>query len=507
MKAKLNPINLIVSTIAAFVFSAHLAGAATLRIGMTTDPDTLDPAESGSFIALQVTGAMCDKLIDIDPDLNYVPMLATQWAWSDDRRALTLKLRPGVVFQDGEPFDAEAVKWNIIRYQTSPRSKRISQLKPVTGLTVIDPLTVRFELAAPYAPLLMLLADRPGMMMAPKATEAAGANVTANPVCAGPYQFVSQVAQDKIILKRNPRYWDPSKALLDEVRFVTIPDATLRLTSLRTGQLELIERVAPTDLDTLRGDPNLKLIREPGLGYQALQINLNNGPRSENPLGKDPLVREAFEESIDRDVINQVVFSGQYSPDNQPEPVGGTYFDPDFPMPHRNLEHAKALLKQSGNLHPSFTMQVPNDPISAQVAEVIQSMSAEAGFDMKVQLMEAVSLFAAADRGDFQVSFSIWSGRPDPDQNISIWAASNGFLNRGLYSNAKLDALLDQATATIDRDQRVSLYRQAAAIYLKDRPYLFLYHYTWLWGASNRLVGFVPYPDGVIRLRGVHLDE
>jgi peptide/nickel transport system substrate-binding protein len=450
---------------------------------------------------------MCDKLLDVDPDLNYVPMLATQWTWSDDRRALTLKLRPGVVFQDGEPFDAEAVKWNIIRYQTSPRSKRISQLKPVTGVTVIDPLTVRLELAAPYAPLLMLLADRPGTMMAPRATEAAGPNVTANPVCAGPYQFVSQVAQDKIILKRNPRYWDPSKALLDEVRFVTIPDASLRLTSLRTGQLDLIERVAPTDLDTLRGDPNLKLISKPGLGYQALQINLNNGPRSENPMAKDPLVREAFEESIDRDVINQVVFSGQYSADNQPEPVGGTYFDPDFPVPHRNLEHAKALLKQSGNLHPSFTMQVPNDPISAQVAEVIQSMSAEAGFDMKVQLMEAVSLFAAADRGDFQVSFSIWSGRPDPDQNISIWVASNGFLNRGLYSNAKLDALLDQATATIDRDQRVSLYRQAAAIYLKDRPYLFLYHYTWLWGASTRLAGFVPYPDGVIRLRGVHLDE
>jgi peptide/nickel transport system substrate-binding protein len=502
MKTKLKPLNLLLGAIAALVFSAHLAGAATLRIGMTTDPDTLDPAESGSFIALQVTGAMCDKLLDVDPDLNYVPMLATQWTWSDDRRALTLKLRPRVVFQDGEPFDAEAVKWNIIRYQTSPRSKRISQLKPVTGVTVIDPLTVRLELAAPYAPLLMLLADRPGMMMAPQATAAAGANVTANPVCAGPYQFVSQVAQDKIILKRNPRYWDPSKALLDEVQFVTIPDATMRLTSLRTGQLELIERVAPTDLDTLRGDPNLKLIREPGLGYQALQINLNHGPRSENPLAKDPLVREAFEESIDRDVINQVVFSGQYSPDNQPEPVGGTYFDPDFPV-----EHAKALLKQSGTLHPSFTMQVPNDPVSAQVAEVIQSMSAEAGFAMNVQLVEAVSLFAAADRGDFQVSFSIWSGRPDPDQNISIWAASNGFLNRGLYSNPKLDTLLDQAAATIDRDERVSLYRQAAAIYLKDRPYLFLYHYTWLWGASTKLAGFVPYPDGVIRLRGVHLGE
>jgi peptide/nickel transport system substrate-binding protein len=507
MKPKSRPIHLLLATIAALILGAHLAGATTLRIGMAADPDTLDPAESGSFNALQVTSAMCDKLVDIDPDLNYVPMLATQWTWSDDHRSLTLKLRPGVVFQDGEKFDADAVKWNITRYQTEPRSKRKSQLKPITGVTVIDPLTVRFDLAAPYAPLLMLLADRPGMMMAPHATEAEGANVTANPVCAGPYQFVSQVAQDKIILRRNPHYWDPSKVLVDEVRFVTIPDATLRLTSLRTGQLDLIERVAPTDLDTLRADPNLKLLSEPGLGYQTLQINLNNGPQSNNPLGKDPLVREAFEDSIDRDVINQVVFSGQYSPDNQPEPIGSPYFDPDFPVPHRNLERAKALLKQAGTPHPGFTMQVPNDPVSLQVAEVIQSMSAEAGFDMKVQPMEAVSLFAAADRGDFQVGFSIWSGRPDPDQNISIWVASNGFLNRGQYSNPKLDTLLDQAAATIDKDQRVSLYRQAAAIYLKDRPYLFLYHYTWLFGATKKLAGFIPYPDGIIRLRGVHLNE
>jgi peptide/nickel transport system substrate-binding protein len=150
---------------------------------------------------------------------------------------------------------------------------------------------------------------------------------------------------------------------------------------------------------------------------------------------------------------------------------------------------------------------VPNDPVSEQVAEVIQSMAGEAGFDITVQPMEAVSLFSAADRGDFQVSYSIWSGRADPDQNISIWAASNGFLNRGAYRNARLDGLLEQAAGTIDKDQRVGLYRQAAAIYLKDRPYLFLFHYTWLWGASDRLAGFVPYPDGVIRLLGVRVGE
>jgi peptide/nickel transport system substrate-binding protein len=285
-----------------------------------------------------------------------------------------------------------------------------------------------------------------------------------------------------------------------------VPDASLRAIGLRTGQLDLIERLAPTDLDAVRSDSRLKVVSKPGLGYQVLQFNLNNGPASNNPIGRSALVREAFEASIDRNVLNQVVFNGQYIPDNQPEPVSGTYFDPDFPVPARDVERAKALLKEAGEPHPSFTLRIANDPVGVQIGEVLQSMSAEAGFDMKVQPMEAVSLFNAADRGDFQAVFAIWSGRPDPDQNISIWVASDGFLNRGLYKNPELDALLAKATATIDVPERVKLYRQAAGIYLKDRPYLFLYHYMWQWGASAKLSGFVPYPDGVIRVRGMRLE-
>ena len=241
-----------------------LVGAATLRVGLVADPDTLDPEASGSFVALEITHAICDKLVDIDPGLNYVPGLATGWQWSEDRKALTVTLRQGVKFQNGEPFDAEAVKWNIHRYQTSPASRRIKQLEPIKGVSVVDPATVRFELAAPYAPLLMLLADRPGMMLAPQATAAAGDKATENPVCAGPYAFVRRIAQDRIFLRRNATYWDPSKVGFDEVQFVTVPDATLRLIGLRTGQLDLIERLAPTDLDAARADAKLKVMSKPG---------------------------------------------------------------------------------------------------------------------------------------------------------------------------------------------------------------------------------------------------
>jgi peptide/nickel transport system substrate-binding protein len=491
--------------VAVWVLGAQLAAAATLRIGMADDPDTLDPAGSASFISLQITGAMCDKLIDISPRLDYVPELATEWHWSPDNRALTITLREGAVFQNGEPFDAEAVKWNIDRYRTSPMSKRVAQLKPIKSVTAVDSHTVRFDLSEPYAPLLMMLADRPGMMMAPKATEAAGDNVGAHPVCVGPYEFVRRVVQERVVLRRSANYWNPSQVLVDEVHFFAIPDASLRLTNLRAGQLDLIERVAPTDLDTLRGDPRLKLVSNPALGFQLMAFNLTRGALSESPIGRDPRVREAFEASIDRETINQVVFAGQYIPDNQPEPVGGIFFDPDHPVPHRDLARAKALLKEAGLERVAFTLLVSNDPITTQVAQVMQSMSAEAGFDLKLQVMEAVSLTQAADRGEFQATMNIWSGRVDPDQNIAIWVACDGFLNRGRYCSPPLDKLLGDATRTTETAERARLYRQAAAIYLKDRPVLFLYHYTWLWGTSAKLQGFTPYPDGVIRVKGMSL--
>lgn len=483
----------------------QLAAAATLRVGMADDPDTLDPAVSGSFISLQITSAMCDKLIDIGPQLDHVPGLATEWHWSADNRALTMNLREDAVFQNGEPFDAEAVKWNIDRYRTSPMSKRAAQLKPIKSVTVVDHHTVRFDLSEPYAPLLMMLSDRPGMMLAPKATEAAGDKVGAHPVCLGPYEFVRRVVQERVVLRRSAHYRDPSKAPFDELQFVDIPDASLRLANLQSGQLDLIERVAPTDLDTLRGDPRLKLASSPALGYQLIIFNLARGPMSDSPIGRDPRVREAFEASIDRETINQVVFAGQYIPDNQPEPVGGTYFDPDRPVPHRDLARAKALLKEAGQTRVAFTLLVGNDPVSAQVAQVMQSMAAEAGFDVKLQLMEAVSMVQAADRGEFQATMNMWSGRTDPDQNISIWVACDGFLNRGRYCSPPLDKLLNDATRTTDTAGRADLYRQAAAIYLKDRPVLFLDHYAWLWGASAKLRGFTPYPDGLIRMKGMTL--
>jgi peptide/nickel transport system substrate-binding protein len=491
--------------VVALALAGPAAASGTLRIALQEDPDALDPAQGVSFVGRVVFAGLCDKLIDIDQALAYVPQLATEWAWSPDNLALTMKLRAGVVFHDGTAFDAAAVKANIERYKNAPESKRKAELKQVSTVEIVDPMTVRFVLSEPYAPLLGILSDRAGMMISPKAIAELGDKVSNNLVCAGPFKFVERVPQDRIVLEKFDKYWNAGAIDIDKVTYVSVPDGSIRLANLKSGGLEIAERIAATDLDAVRGDSRLKLVESPSLAYYNLFINLNSTERANTPLGKNPKVREALEAAIDRKIINQVVFNGQYIPSNQPVPPGSTYYAKDFPVPPRDVEKAKRLLAEAGVPHPEFTLLAANAPMDLRVAEVIQSMAAEAGFQVKIQANEANTMVAAATKGDFQATLVIWSGRPDPDGNISIWLACDGFLNWGKYCDPKLEALLTKARQSTVVAERQALYAQAAAIYLTARPHIFLYHLKWLWGTTAKLDGFTPFPDGIIRLQGMTL--
>src|SRR3954469_15266612 len=225
---------------------ASASMAQTLRIGLAEDPDMVDPSLARSFVGRLVFASLCDKLVDIDEKLNIVPQLATSWQWSPDNKSLTMKLRQGVTFHDGEKFDAAAVKYNLERHKTMAGSNRRGELAPVTSVDVVDASTVRLNLNAPFAPLLAQLADRAGMMVSPKAAPAAGEKFGVKPVCSGPFKFVERVAQDRIVFERFANYWNKSAIHFDKVVYQPIVDATVRLANLKSGQLDLIERVAPS---------------------------------------------------------------------------------------------------------------------------------------------------------------------------------------------------------------------------------------------------------------------
>ncbi len=489
---------------AALVLTPALALAANLRIGLQGDPDVLDPAIGGSFLDRVVFAGLCDKLVDIDRDLNYVPQLATEWAWSADALTLTMKLRRDVVFHDGETMDAASVKANVERAKTMAESRRKAELGPIKEIEADGP-TVRFRLTQPHAPLIGVFTDRGGMVASPKALAALGNQFQTRPACSGPYSFVERVALDRIVLKRFDRHWDAPAYKIDQITYLPIADSTVRLGNLRSGSLEMIERVAATDLAEARADRRVRIVDAPSIAYNTVSFNLNAGERSNTPLGRDPRVREALELAIDRTVLNQVVFNGEYIPSNQPWVPGSTFHAKEFPVPKRDVARARALLKEAGLDRVSFTFYIPTSTVEQQVAQVMQAMAAEAGIDIKLEVMEATTITQRNIKGDYQASFAIWSGRPDPDGNAAIWFTCNGFVNWGKYCNPKLEETLNKARQVTGVPERQALYRDAAEILLKDRPHMILYHLRWFWGLSARLDGFQPYPDGIIRLRGMTL--
>ncbi len=490
---------------AILVAGASAQAAGTLRIGMQDDPDALDPAQGGTFAGRIMFASLCDKLIDLNGKLDFVPQLATTWSWSPDSRALTLTLRQGVQFQDGETFDADAVKANLERYRSAPYSLRKAELKPVTAVEVVDPHTVRLELSQPYAPLIAVLSDRAGMMAAPKVIAQLDKNFFTHPVCAGPFSFVERVPLDHITLQRFPGYWNADAIHIDRIEFHPIADSSVRLVNLQAGQLDMIEEMAPTDAIKVQQNPQLQLARATALGYEAMMINLGNGAGADTPLAHDPRVRAALDATIDRNVINQVAASGLFVPDNQSELPTSRYFNTALPVPPRDVARAKALLAQAGVEHLTIGLRVLNTPLDEQIGEIIQSMAAEAGITVKVQAGETNANIAAYQHGDYQAGLVIWSGRSDPDFNITQYLACDGFQNWEKYCSRDFQAALDKARAVTDPTARADLYHQVAAIYTTDRPMLFLFHMTWLYALSRHLSGFAPVPDGLIRPQGLML--
>jgi peptide/nickel transport system substrate-binding protein len=477
--------------------------AADLVIALNSDPDTLDPMMGGSAVGRVVFAGLCDKLIDITPEGGFQPQLATAWSWSDDSLSLSLTLREGVLFQDGTPMDAEAVRANLDRYRTEKASLRRGELSAIDTIDVVDPLNVKINLKQPFAPLIASLSDRAGMMMSPTAFKASGENTGLSPVCSGPFSFVERVAQDRIVLEKFAGYWNAANVFVDKVTYQIMADPSLRLINVRSGDVDIAERISPNDIASIKADASIQLIEGPSIAYDQILINTGNGPASDQPVGKIPAVRQALSLSLDRDVINQVLYGGIFVPSVQPELVGTPYYDERYPVSARDVEAAKKLLADAGVPNPKLTLMVSNNSTSVQLGEMIQAMSAEAGFSVELLALEPSTWSAAAEAGNFEANIGIWSGRPDPDGNIFPWTSCEGFLNRGRWCNAENDALLMKARQITDTAERKALYEQAMDLYMAELPQIVLYHYKSLWVARADLKGFVAYPDGLIRLQGV----
>jgi peptide/nickel transport system substrate-binding protein len=492
---------------------ADAAGGGELVFALAEDPDALDPSFARTYVGRMVFANMCEKLYDVNADLEVVPQLAAELPeFSDDATTVTIPIREGITFNDGTPLDAEAVKTSLDRHREIEGSGRASELAPITAVEVVDPMTVQISLSEPVAPLTATLADRAGMILSPTKLEELGENFSDDPVCVGPFRFVERVSGNRIVLEKSDEYYDADEVSLDKITFSIITEGPVRVANLRSGDVDMAERLPTTNLEQVESDASLQLFEATSIGYQGITVNVGNVAGVDQPFEPrdaplaDPLVREAFELSLDRDLINEVVYNGRYVPGCSPISPSSPFAQEDLTCPERDLERARQLLDEAGVATPvKVELMVTNDTEAVRLGEIVQSMAGEAGFDVSVAPTEFASSLDEATAGNFELYQVGWSGRIDPDGNIHTFHHSDGTLNYSGASDEQIDELLQRGRAVTDDAERREIYAQVVDAVRERRNIIYLYHEKLFTGAKKAVSGFEVYGDGLPRLKNVSM--
>src|SRR5256886_14372271 len=384
----------------------------------------------------------------------------------------------------------------------------------------MDPETVAIHLSAPFAPLTAVLADRAGMIMSHKQIAAKGADFGTAPVCIGAFKFSLRVAQDRIEVVKDPNYYDAAKVKLDKVIYKSIPDADTRFNNLRSGDVDVLFNVSPINVEQLKADHNQRMIRSDTLGYQGITINVANAngvgkapgtlsAQFAGPFSSNAQVRKAFMLSIDREALNRTVFRGVYDPACGPvTPANPLSSDAAQACPKHDPAAAKKLLSDAGVQTPvKVNFIIGNTPDGRRIGEAIKSMAADGGFDVQLEPTEFSASLDVTDAGKFQMFQIGWSGRVDPDGNITPFVSTKGSQNISGYSNPDVDKWLNDARATQDPAQRKDLYGKVIGKIQEDSPLIYLWRQPHLGGLSNKVGKIQMFQDGLLRLSGAGFVE
>jgi peptide/nickel transport system substrate-binding protein len=315
-------------------------------------------------------------------------------------------------------------------------------------------------------------------------------------VCVGPFKFAKRVPQNSIELVKDPNFYDADKVHFDKVTYRIITDASIRAANLRSGDVQIADSLSAQDVPALQKEKNLQILQSQSLGYQGVTFNIANSngigsplKQIDSPEAKDPRIRQAFELAVDRAGLVKVVFKSEFSTDAAQKCT-----------PHDPAK-AKALLKEAGVTTPlKIEMITSNNPDSLRLAQALQSMVKEGGFDLQIKPVEYASLLDQQDRGEFSLLQLGWSGRIDPDANITNFVGTGGSQNVAGYSDKTVDGLLDKARESNDLEERKDLYGQIVDKLHQDNPLIYLYRQRNLTGVSTSVKGVQVYPDGVVRL-------
>ncbi|HMK78765.1 MAG TPA: ABC transporter substrate-binding protein [Xanthobacteraceae bacterium] len=471
----------------------------TLIFATGTDVQTLDPQFVTDVPTARIVANIHETLVRADENGEIKPCLALSWATSDDRLTWTFRLRQGVRFHDGTPFNAAAVKATFDRLRDAATgSPRRSALAAIADVRIIDDFTIALVTAEPFAPLLAQLSAYNLAIMSPAQLQQAGVKYREQPAGTGPFRLKSWQPGERITLVRNDDYWG-DKPKLDAVETRVVPEDSARVLQLLSGEADVIASVPTVMLKRLEGSSAVQVIRK--TGFRTIYVGLNNAIAPFN----DRRVREAVAHAIDVTGLQRGVLSGVGE-------LGGGFESPviggakAFPPRAYDPAKAKQLLAQAGlpnGFATSFYVPTGRYLMDRQLGEAIQAQLSDVGIKARIESPEWGALTAIIEQKKAPM-FLMGKGSPtgDLDFTLTLTAMSNGRMNAFALSDPELDRLILAQREALEPEQRRALLARAQDLIFEAVPAVVLFYEDQLFATRSNVHGLAVYPNEFVDFSG-----
>lgn len=466
-------------------------GESRVTIGIAQGGWDLIPARDTDFVSNLVYTLIYDNVVNLTPDAEPVPELATDWTQESDTQYV-FTLRDDVTFHDGTAFTAEDVQYtyNWITNNQNPRKNYVSA---VSDVVVENDTTVRFDLSQPYAPFLYKV-HAVMWPLSREAVESAGENYNTNPVGTGPYRLTSWESGNSAVLEAFDDYWRDDGPNVDTVEFRILPDASTRVTQLETGTVDLLDTMPAQYAQRVEDADGVTLLQQDGVASGRVDFNT-----SVEALGNRD-VRRALAFATDKQQIVDTVFMGYADPAKSILPKSTAQYAgdfTDFSDPGADPQRARQLLSDAGYSDLSLEIKTSTRSEHTQTATLLQSMWSQAGVDVSVNSLNGNTFWTQEQNGDFEVGVSNWTWFGDPDTLLYLYHSEG--LNVWNIDNAELDTMIENQRTTVDTQQRRQIIRDIQQTVYEEAYSLYTYYPRRLQGINDRIGGFEQYPNGSFR--------
>jgi peptide/nickel transport system substrate-binding protein len=455
------------------------AAGGSLRIGIPSDIQQIDPHLVSSAIDYTSMEAMFDSLTTFDRAMNPVPALAEKWE-QPDARTYVFHLRRGVKYHNGREVKAADVKWSFERIIAfGGKSKWASYLADVASVEPLDDLRVRINLKNPSAPFLSSI--RYAAIVPPEEEK----NLGTRPVGTGPFRFVERVPNVHVKVARFGDYWRKDVRYADEIVLSPVPEAQTAVANLQAGTLDLHYNVPPKFKAELDKSPNVRLYEPQPFATNYMLMLIRHAPPLDNVK-----VRQALAGVTNRELIHRAAMFSVGEPGCSPFPRAHWAHSADVACPTFDRARAKQLLKEAG--YPDgieLTLKAsPQYPEFVRTAEIYEAQAREAGIRLKIQAIEwATYVKDLYGENNFQLGLSAVVREFDPDAMTSGVFGTKASGNPGLYSSPRMDELLRMGRAELVPEKRKAIYREIAQLVITEVPAIRQQTWPVLWGATAKV--------------------